>query len=358
VSKNPRYVHDYINRHGERVYYLRRPGQKKIRLHIPEGVIPWSPTFLSIYESAMAEQPAAKSPGSERTIPGTVNAALVSYYQSPAFGSLAATSRKKYRNILELFRNDHGGKRVALMHTQALQAILSGKGAVVQRNWRKALRGLVDHCMAFGMMKVDPLAGVKLLKPRKTKGLHTWTEDEIAQYRDRHPSGSKARLALELMLQTGHARADAIRMGRQHVKRGKLSMQRQKTGTPFDIELLPELVAELALHKAEQLAFIVNEHGQPFTADGFGRWFANRCKEAGVPGRAHGLRKAAAIRHALNGATAPELMAWFGWKTIGEAQRYIEQANRTQLAESAATKMRTGIGSPVAPVSQKQEKIP
>jgi hypothetical protein len=67
----------------------------------------------------------------------------------------------------------------------------------------------------------------------------------------------------------------------------------------------------------------------------------------------HGLRKAAAVRHALDGATAPELMARFGWKTIGEAQRYIEEANRIRLAESAGEKMRTGIGSPANPVSQK-----
>ncbi|WP_262048088.1 hypothetical protein [Bradyrhizobium sp. Bra78] len=51
---------------------------------------------------------------------------------------------------------------------------------------------------------------------------------------------------------------------------------------------------------------------------------------------------------------APELMAWFGWKTIGEAQRYIEEANRIKLAESAAAKIISGtsVGSPSKPVSQ------
>lgn len=257
------------------------------------------------------------------------------------------------------FRNDHGDKRTTMMHTQALQNILNGKGPIVQRNWCKALRGFVDHCIALGMMKVDPLAGVKLAKTKKSTGFHTWSEDEIAKYRERHATGTKARLALELILQTGHARADALRMGRQHVKSGKLSMRRQKTGVQFDIPLLDELVSELALHpktdsdsKVEQLPFLVTEQGQPFTAAGFGNWFADRCREAGVPGRAHGLRKASAIRHALNGATAFELMAWHGWKTIGEAQRYVEEANRIKLSESAAAKMRTDIGSPLNPVSQ------
>jgi hypothetical protein len=136
-------------------------------------------------------------------------------------------------------------------------------------------------------------------------------------------------------------------------------MRRQKTGVEFDIPVMPELVAELALHprtdsKVAQLPFLITEQGQPFTAAGFGNWFADRCNEAKVPGRAHGLRKASAIRHALNGATAFELMAWHGWKTIGEAQRYVEEANRIRLAESAGAKIISGtnIGSPPNPVSQ------
>jgi hypothetical protein len=42
----------------------------------------------------------------------------------------------------------------------------------------------------------------------------------------------------------------------------------------------------------------------------------------------------------MNGATAPELMAWFGWTQIAEAQRYCEMANRIRLAESAGAKMK------------------
>jgi site-specific recombinase XerD len=358
--KNPPHVHEYINRHGTTVFYLRRPGQNKVRLCIPQGILPWSPTFMAEYERAMSGQWTAPELGASRTVAGTVNAAIVSYYQSTAFtNGLAKSTQSSRRAILERFRNDHGDKRIALMHAAALQNILNSKTAIVQRNWRKALRGFVDHCLPLGMMKVDPLLAVKLAKAMKSTGFHTWTEGEITKYMERHAPGTKARLALELILQTGHARADAVRMGRQYVKSGKLSMRRQKTGVQFDIPVLPELVAELALHhpktvgsKIEQLPFLITEQGQPFTAAGFGNWFADRCNEAGVPGRAHGLRKASAIRHALNGATAFELMAWHGWKTIGEAQRYVEEANRIRLAESAGAKMRTGVGSPPDPVSQ------
>ena len=50
------------------------------------------------------------------------------------------------------------------------------------------------------------------------------------------------------------------------------------------------------------------------------------------------------------------LMAGFGWKAIGEAQRYIEEANRIKLADNAAAKIIAGtdVGSPSNPVSQNE----
>jgi len=82
----------------------------------------------------------------------------------------------------------------------------------------------------------------------------------------------------------------------------------------------------------------VTELGKPFTSNGFGNWFRKRCNEAGVPGSAHGLRKAAATRCAENGATAHELMAMFGWTTVKEAERYTRAAERRHLGLKASEK--------------------
>jgi site-specific recombinase XerD len=230
------------------------------------------------------------------------------------------------------------------MNTTALQNIINKKRPAAQRNFKKALRGFIDHCLSKNLMKFDPLASTKLTK-MKTKGHHTWTEEEITQYKERHQSGTKARLALELLLQTGHARADVVRMGRQHVRSGKLSMRRQKTGVQFDIPLLADLLAEVNLLPKTVLAYLVTEQGNPFTAAGFGNKFKEWCYQANLPHcSAHGLRKASAVRHALNGASVFELMAWHGWKTIAEAQRYVDEANRIRLSESAAAEMGTTTG--------------
>ena len=124
-SKNPPHVHEYENQHGNTVYYLRRPGYKKVQLRIPDDALPWSPRFMAIYDAAIAEMPAVPTIGASRTVPGTVNAALVSYYVSSSFGNgIADSTKKAFRAILETFRAEHGDKRVSVMHTTALQNIL------------------------------------------------------------------------------------------------------------------------------------------------------------------------------------------------------------------------------------------
>ena len=342
--KNPDGVHEYKTRHRKTVFYLRRKGQPKVRLHVPPEVAPWSPAFMAIIEAARWGAPTTPTISTLRTDTGTTSAALIDYLKhlSAATGIEQSTKQNR-RAILERFGTDHGDKRIALMHKQALQNVVDKKTPAAQRNFTKAMRGFVDYCLSHSLIAVDPLQGVKLAR-MKTKGHHTWTVEEIEQYKERHPAGTKARLALALLLQTGHARADVVRMGRQHVRNGTLSMRRQKTDVKFDIPLLPDLLAELELHP-KGLAFLTTAHGKAFSAAGFGNWFRDRCDETGLEHcSAHGLRKASAVRHALNGATAPELMAWHGWRTIGEAQRYIDEANRIKLAESAGAKIISGPG--------------
>jgi hypothetical protein len=52
----------------------------------------------------------------------------------------------------------------------------------------------------------------------------------------------------------------------------------------------------------------------------------------------HGLKKSALRRLAEVGATAHELMAISGHKTLAETQRYTDAADKTRLANSAMAK--------------------
>lgn len=236
---------------------------------------------------------------------------------------------------------------IGLMPTDALQRILDKKTPGAVGNWRRALRGLVDHAMALGMLKADPLAGVKLARAKPSGGHHSWTPEECTRFEARYAFGTRERLAYELLLQAGHSHCDIVRMGRQHVRDGVLSLQRQKTGVRFDVPVMPMLQAAIdAMPPSDQLAFLLAARGKPFTAAAFGRWFRNVCDEAGLPKRctSHGLRKAAAARAADRGATTTQLMAWFGWRTSGEAERYTRGADRKQ-ASAALGRLISGTGN-------------
>jgi hypothetical protein len=86
------------------------------------------------------------------------------------------------------------------------------------------------------------------------------------------------------------------------------------------------------------LTFIAGESGRPLEKESFGNLFRDACREAGVPGSAHGVRKIAATTAANNGATVAQLEALFGWTGGAMASLYTRSANRRRLSLDAASK--------------------
>lgn len=142
------------------------------------------------------------------------------------------------------------------------------------------------------------------------------------------------------MLFTGLRRSDIYRLGRQHVTGDVISLRTEKTGKPVHIPIFAELKASIDAAPTGDLAFVVTIFGKPFaSAASFGNWFGKACVAAGVPGRAHGLRKAGATIAADHGATAHELMAMFGWKRLAQAEVYTRQADEKRVASMASERI-------------------
>jgi integrase len=338
--KLPPYVHGFIDRHGKGRFYFRRAGFKRA----PLPGLPWSPEFMEKYEAALAGA-APIVIGIRRSRPGTVDDAVARYLGSVAFARLAPTTRVKRRDVLERFRREHGDKRIGKLRSDHVGNLLRKLRPFAQRNVLKALRALMVFALSDGLIDADPTAGIKLDRIKDTGGFKTWSEADIAAYRSHHKPGTRARLALELLYGTMQRRGDVIRLGRQHIQNGILSLRQQKTGAQVDIPVLPELEAAIdAMPRAEHLTFLVTDFGKPFTAEGFGNWFRQQCNAAGVSAdlSAHGLRKAGATRLAERGCSDHEIMAWGGWTTLNEVQRYTKAANRKRLAQDAARKLRAG----------------
>jgi integrase len=338
----PKYTSSFVDRHGKRRVLFRKAG-----FAVYLSGTPWCEDFMRQYAAALdgvKAQPAAI--GMERTKPGTINALIVSYY-ALVFPTLAPSTQKLRRPLLERFRAEHGDKPVAKLEAAHIAAIMAAKAKAptAANALHKLLHHLLGHAATLGMITSNPAKLVKRFKIRGD-GWHTWSEEEVARYVERHPPGTKAHLALMLTLYTGQRRSDVIRMGWQHIRQTekgpKIAVRQKKTDTPLLLPVAPELAQALDHVPRTNLTFLLNAHGAPF-AQGFGKWFRDRCNEAGLPQcSAHGLRKLAATRMANAGCTDEQLMAVFGWRSHSEVRRYTRKADQALLAEQAFEKAHAG----------------
>jgi integrase/recombinase XerD len=180
---------------------------------------------------------------------------------------------------------------------------------------------------------------------KSERGHHAWSIKEVQRYEDRHPIGSKARLALALLLYTACRREDAVRLGPQHLRNGRLQYRQAKNEhrhpIDMDVPVHADLDTAIAAAPSGQMTFLATKYGKPFTANGFGNAFKEWCREADLPHcSAHGLRKATATRLAERGATAHEIMAITGHRTLDEVERYTRSARRAILADAAMAKLK------------------
>jgi integrase len=336
--KLPPYIHAFVDRHGRPRFYFRRAGFKKT----PLPGLPFSSEFMDAYEAAKNGAPRIEI-GVKRTIPGSVAAAVTSYFSSWAFQKLAPETRRTRRNILERFREQHGDKRVTMLRSDHVKNIVAAKARTPQaaNNFLKTIRALMVHCVEMHLREDDPTRGVKIIRVR-TEGYRTWSESDIAAFEVKHPIGTRARLALALLLYTAQRRSDVVALGRQHLRGGALHLRQSKTGRPLEIPVHPELRRVLDATPSEHLTFLTTQSGKPFSPAGFTNWFRRMCNEASLPRgtSAHGLRKAACRRLAEAGCSANLIAAVSGHRSLREVQRYTEAADQARMARDALATIR------------------
>src|SRR5262245_16451350 len=168
--KNERHLYNFRGRVFKAIPFPGRPG---------------SEAFMDAYQMALAAIADTDRPeiGSRRTEPGTINALVVSYYNCSDWANLADDTRSARRRIIEKFRAKHGIKRVRLLGREHIVKMLAEiTRPTAKRSWLKTIRGLLKHAVPT-MRKDDPTEGIPSIKLPRTKGHHTWSDAEVAQYR-------------------------------------------------------------------------------------------------------------------------------------------------------------------------------
>src|SRR5215831_5611055 len=138
-----------------------------------------------------------------RTRAGSISAMIIGYLGSAAFHRLALASQRQYRGILEGMRRDYGDMSIVTLARKHVVRMLDAKAATpsMARDFLRCLRLLTRYAIDICMREDDPIAGVRVKVPQ-SEGFRTWTEGEIAAFRNAFAVGTKPRLAIELLLGT------------------------------------------------------------------------------------------------------------------------------------------------------------
>jgi Phage integrase family len=356
MKKRLKYVNS-VRAGGRLFWYFRRNGEYT-RLPDEYG----SPEFLTRYHELIHGSGGSGVPARD-----VVGALIASYIHSQYWAEkLGDESRRTQLYVLKRFGGAYGQNRVKMLSRQHIVAIMHKQATLyAQRNWLIAIKPLLNHAVALGWIETNPCDGIKIEMPGGD-GFTAWTDHEIGVYRQHHELGTLPRLALELLLNTMARSGDAIVLGPGNIWNGRLCWKPQKSerhrnAPPVAIRVLPELQAAIdamAPSGAGQ-PFLIARNGRPFTKNGWHRTFARWVAEAGIADefRAHGLRKAGMIRLAYAGATEAELAACSGHKALAMVRRYIEAAQRSQLADNAMARLEDGANISGTKIAKKQRAV-
>lgn len=350
----PRYVSCFQSQHGTPRYVFRRKGY-------PKGYFtaaPGTEEFRQQYHAFLNPEQGATPPPPpvSRHAPGSLDDLVERYFAVPERLGPTTVTQDKVRAVIEDFRNGRGDRPVRLVTFEAIDKIVAKKmvktgtgnktrgGIHAARKLRKELVRLFDFAVKAGFCQVNPAAMAQRVKTpagQPSRGFHSWTEEEIGQYRAHHPLGTRERLAMELLLWTDQRRCDVVRMGKAQIHEGRLPVTQEKTGAILWVPVAPQLLeAIVAMPPADTspFCFLVTRRGKPFTKESFGNWFRKACNAAGLPHcSAHGLRKATLRRMAELELANSGMKALSGQTRDETLAIYTRAANQKKLADAAVT---------------------
>jgi integrase len=382
--RDHRYLVQDVDRHGnQRVYFRRKKGQPKIRLK----ALPGTEEFDNEYRRALAAKSRSHVEASSGGLDGgaakpeTLRWLCQQHLASSSFNGQAGSTRRQRRAVLDWVCQQKiregssekaGNLPFARMEPKHV-AILRDKkqGPEAANSVTRALRALFKWAVSpdYRHATNNPAAQVSFLDSENPNGFARWTEEDVALYEACHPLGTKARLALDLLLYTGVRRSDVVRLGPQMERRftetlpdgGVVQIQRlvftetkgrKRIVKRHELPILPPLRRSIDATPVGHLVYLTSRSGQPHTVQGFADWFARQCRMAGVKGRsAHGLRKLGAVRCVQAGATTHQLMAWFGWTTMRSAEPYTRDFDRARAEGDVATLLQGPTGNKSVPLS-------
>lgn len=327
---SPPYLRSRLRR--GRWFHTYRRGDKEISLKA-HGLHPTDPRVFAAYcaEHVRWEEKAASATAPKG---GTFAWAVDLYQASDGWKTKLEASTKQNREaIYRRYLKAQGDRPLATITRDDLEAALLAKGGHAAANELKALKPVFAFVHRLKLIPTNPAAGLKLDRPGG-EGFPTADAEDIERFQQRWQIGTTERLAFDLAILTGAARADLVKLSRRNIDDDLLSFKRQKTGIKAVVPIRTELRAVIDRTPDIAPAFLLTSYGRPFTAAGLGNLFADAARSAGMVARLHGLRKAFCVYWAEEGASTNQIAAMAGHLSLTEVARYTRAADKERIVRA------------------------
>jgi integrase len=330
-------------------YRWRVRTEKDKAKRIPLAVTPDHPAFMEHYRAARA--------GVKLEAPDPAPGALVQSFGWLTYqfsdhmaglvraGLMDARTAKQRSAFYARLRVDHGDKAIDMPRHKLIE-IRDGMNATpgAADNMVKAVRAMYAWAIDRGLAQENP--AVAIGKINRGTGATPWTVEDLKQFRDRHPQGTMAHLALSLFMFVACRLEDAPRLGRgNEVKRGGVTFISFKPGklgsSQVSVPMVPPLAKAIATQVIVGPTYLLNGHGKPFASGAaFGNKFRDWVREAGLTDRSpHGIRKAAGHFMAQSGVNQHGIMSVHGHSEARTSEVYTAGVDREKLAVEAMRAM-------------------
>lgn len=326
------YVQVFTDRTGKERCYFRFRG-KRWKLPPPDD-----PAFARAYSSLCREvagQVAAKGSGED-----TLGWLVRQFQASPEFKKRAPSTQGEYRRILSDIGMEHGAKLwTKLTPARVMQFIRDPLAATPRKadTYVSVLSAVFSWAIRRQIARENPCRGVERLAV-EGEGYRAWTPSEIQTFCDGCTDDEFLVFALALYL--GQRASDIAKLTWFQYDGASFTLRQGKTREPLTLAIHPSLKAVLDAAPRHGGTVLAKPDGTPFARSTISKRIEKARDRMGLSGcTLHGLRTTHSTILANEGASAREIMASTGHRTLAMTEHYTRNADQARMSRQNMTRL-------------------
>lgn len=273
--------------------------------------------------------------------PGTWGYLVEQYKRSPNFTELAPSTRKSYDEVFDYLSRIHN-VNVALIDEANLLTLRDKTYQTRGRAFSNYIAVVMSIAFNYGIPRKFCARNPawKLEKIRRPKGKpkqnRAWTPKEADAFLSTAPR--PIRLAVMIAISTGLRLGDVITLTWENYQNGEICTTQSKTGNIVWMPAMSDLRALLVDTSRITTTIVANNHGMPYTKDGFKSSFRavkvrlEKEEKIGSGLTFHGLRTTISKRIADLDGDSRDIMSITGHRNEAMVKLYTEEADNKKRA--------------------------